>query len=313
MKTVFFDLLGTIIHHKTYRPLPLMKELIQAFKHKRWSVVIVSSCSKGEAEKLLQKAGIKPPTAILSSSKSKGGEKGEVIAQYLATHPSEQNFFVDDKRANLESVKNQCGDRVRVIGFVGSRKYVPALSAWCTKNRVELAISTPDLCAGLGFEARLSGQDDERLLNWKERELIDLLPGSPDTIQRAVFAFLLERKGISDFDYLWRNIAWMSCPECPVEFLVLAFVASVLKYLGSDLYLLNSGTGAKHTQALKDFVARNPDLDFHSAFTHALAVLKQGRVEIGVEAEKCRISGRHIAHDRIEKVENRLIAVFRVG
>jgi hypothetical protein len=311
MKIAFFDLLGTIIHHKTCRALPLMNEILQALKRKGWSVVIVTSYSEESADKKLQKAGIRSTTAILSSSESDG--KGGVIAQYLARHPSDESFFVDDQPKNLKSVKSECGERVRVIGFVGSRKYIPEVSTWCAKEKMELALSASDLCAYL----RLCVDPVTIIANSRGdmsfEEIATLIPGgiyhplSNPTYK--VFLELIDRWPTQKFNYFWQNIGWIGCDACIWK----ALVESVLKSL--SLCSKNTLGGVykdyTYTSALKNFALNNPQIALVSAFNGALLEMKRGIVEIGIEAECCPRPRRFpLDPERIQKVEKRLFEVF---
>ena len=317
MKTAFFDLSGTILHHGTGRPLPLMKEILTALQQHQWKIVIVSRWSPAESAQLLRTAGIEPPEVILSS-----GNKGKAIAAYLATQPSEQSFFVDDKPANLESVKIICGDQVRVIGFIGSRAYVPALSAWCVRNRVELALSAIDLCEGLPVSLDSCGALFHSEKQWTEEDIARLLAGSDHPFSatagetalvdhRSVRAELFGNRQLDNFEAVWRNIAWITCNEC----LWMALVESVLQSVSLDpRQVLGKTDGHEgYTQVLKDFAVKNPQIKLSAAFEQALWVLQLGIAEVGVEAEQCRIANRPMEHDRIQKVKQRLTAIFKAG
>ena len=312
MKTAFFDLSGTIIHHKTGRPLPLMEEILRYHRENGWMVVIASSYPQADATALLLAARIQPPSVILSSSKS--NPKGEVIKRYLDQHDSkEESFFVDDKPGNLDSVKKICGDRVRVIGFVGSRKYTDKkhneqpIAQWCAKNKTELALSAADLCESLTGSGGLDNAIDERLLYWGETEIMNLLPGSSHSVHRSIFSFFSEHP-IHDFDCFWRNLAWVCCPEHSAECLVQAFASSVLKYLAVELppELVNFFSWKKHATALESFIKQNPHSGLRTAFDRACEALDCGISKIGVEAEYCRIDHRYMNRRRIWLAKERL-------
>jgi hypothetical protein len=281
--------------------------------------VVVSRWSESHARNLLKEAQIQAPLTVLSN-----GDKGKAITQYLGKHHCEQSFFVDDKPKNLESVKRECGDRVRVIGFVGSRKYTgpdndPRLAEWCAQNGAELALSAIDLCEGLpvGVDSCAALFHSEK--RWNEEELAGLLAGSDHPFStlagegayvdhRAAQSELFGNRKVRNFDTIWRNIAWITCNEC----LWKALVVSLLKSLSLDPRQV-LGEAYKHdeyTQALKDFAAKNRQIALSSAFGSVLRTINQGIAEIGVEAETCRIYGRQIERDRIKKVEERLNEVF---
>jgi hypothetical protein len=111
-----------------------------------WDAVAVSRHSEEDIMSMLTSVGLEERTAIRSSA---GSTKGEVVRQEVADRRAQKAVFVDDKPDNLGGALEAAGDDVRVLGFLGSRKYTPELSTWCRNNRVELALSAVDLAEAL--------------------------------------------------------------------------------------------------------------------------------------------------------------------
>jgi hypothetical protein len=282
-----------------------------------WDISILSRYSTEQCKNLLNIAEITLPdrTRILSSL---GSNKGGVLAADIQDQRAGESIFIDDKPENLESVINACGNSVRVIGVVGSRKYVPALSQWCAKHGVELALSPIDLCEGLGVS--LHGINpchfDHR---FTEDELISLIPGLDHPLsaiggetahfdQRFVFSMLYECKSLTKYDKLWLNLGWITCNEC----LWKALVESVVLALSLDRsdVLGKAYKAYEYTEAMRSFALRNLNVHLKSTFQEAITIMNRGIKEIGVEAEQCRIANRPIERDRLLLIAQRFKDCF---
>jgi len=317
MRRAYFDLSGTILNYRTPRSLPLMAELLCAMSKKGWDISILSRYSTGQCKNLLNMAGINLPdrTRILSAS---GSNKGEILALDIQHQRVGKSFFIDDKPENLESVINACGNSVRVIGVIGSRKYVPALSQWCAKYGVELALSPIDLCEGLGVS--LHGINpchfDHR---FTEDELISLIPGLDHPLSaiggetahfdhRFVLSMLYECKSFAKYDKLWLNLGWITCNECLWKALVESVVL-VLSLDRSDV-LGKAYKAYEYTEAMRSFALRNLSVPLKSTFQKAITIMNRGIQEIGVDAEECRIANRPIERDRLLSIAQRFQECF---
>lgn len=317
IRRAYFDLSGTILNYRTPRSLPLMAELLCAMSKKGWDISILSRYSTGQCKNLLKMAEITLPdrTRILSSL---GSNKGGVLAADIRDQRAGESIFIDDKPENLESVINACGNSVRVIGVVGSRKYVPALSQWCAKYGVELALSPIDLCEGLGVS--LHGINpfhfDHR---FTEDELISLIPGLDHPLSaiggetahfdhRFVFSMLYECKSFTKYDKLWLNLGWITCNEC----LWKALVESVVLALALDRsdVLGKAYKAYEYTEAIRSFALRNLSVPLKSTFQKAITTMSKGIQEIGVDAEECRIANRPIERDRLLSIAQRFQECF---
>jgi hypothetical protein len=309
----YIDLKGVVINHNTGRALPLMHLFLRGLIQKGWSLSILTSYSTQKAEYLMRKAGLPTDIPILSSA---GTEKGLILSEEVRRFSSGQFMFLDDKPDNLASVRKRCGDSVRVIGFVGSRKYCPQLSEWCFHNEVELALSVPDLFEGLAISCDVRHDLIHLLARWPEGDLSGLIPGLDDPMSsiagetsffshRAVTSQLLSRRRIADFRRLWANIAWITCREC----LLKAIVETVIKFLRLERknVLKTAYEYHEYLNALSEFATNCPEIDWNTAFAQAFDCANEGISQIGVDAEKCRISGRPMHRDRLEFAREKIM------
>lgn len=312
----YFDVQGTIVHHLKQRPVPLMDDLLRAMIAQGWRTTILTSYRTAECNQVLASAGISLPagTRILSSS---GGDKGEVLLTDLRGQDGDEVVFLDDKPGNLRSVKNACQDRVRVIGFVGSRKYVPALSQWCASSRVELALSAVDLCEGLQVGLDYSDPSDFEKLT--EGDLASLIPGldhpmsatageTADFDHRRILLMLFEYRKLKNFEELWSNLAWITCNQCLWKALVESVVLA--KSLCRQDVLGDAYNDYEYTAALKSYIVRQSVVDLRPTFENAMHWMQVGIANLGAGAELCRIANRPIETDRLQTISLRIRECF---
>lgn len=304
-----FDLEGVILQYGKKRLIPLMDKLLDHLAGSGCRTIILSSHSKEDCARRLQGSGYDPGAGVEIMS-SEGSDKGAVVADLLRESGCASCMFVDDKPANLESVLRKCGDKVRVIGFLGSRRYARTLSAWCLSNRVELALSSVDLGKVLNYEPEVHLG---AAAAWSDKELAELLPGlehpassmGGDT-DRAILAVLQEREVIQDYESVYTNACWIACGEC----LWKVFSEFVARSLGHDDRILGYSAGA-HTSSLKELYDKSSDpAAFRSAFGSAFSRMMAGIREIGVDAENCRLKNLPMDKNRIKFVREQLREVF---
>jgi len=311
----YLDLLGTLVHHEKPRPVPLMEEFLQAMSDHGWRITIFSSYLPAQARQLMDAAGISlhRETRILSSY---GRDKGEVLLADLNGQKADEIIFLDDKPQNLESVKNVCPVHVRVIGFVGSWKYVSTLSRWCASSRVELALSTVDLCEGLGIGMHSSLSDFKK---FTENELFSLIPGldhpmsaiageSCNFDHRSIFAVLFRDGKLKNFGELWSSIAWITCNECLWKVLVESVLLA--KSLHREDVLGKAYKDHEYTAELKSYAQRHPEVDLRSTFENATKWMQVGIRKLGIEAEDCRMANRPMEQHRLQANERRIQECF---
>lgn len=304
----FIDLQGVVLHHRTGSVLPLMDIFLRGLRRKGWQLNIFTSHMVKQAEAMIAGKNLPSETRIVSTC---GRAKGVVLREEIRKTGAGKYLFLDDKPENLASVRERCGDAVRAVGFVGSRKYCPELSDWCCRNSVELGLGVPDLLEGLEVSNEPPDGWAKATSQLSEEDLALLIPGldhprsalageTQHFDHRPVMNQLLGRPKIADFPRLWENIAWITCREC----LLKALIESVIKSLGlkrSDV-LGNAYTCAEYLAALSQFAADNRaiKIEFKSAFNKAFAYAYEGISQIGIGAEKCRMSRRPIDGDRLE-------------
>ncbi len=302
----YIDLQGVVLHHQTGRVLPLMDNFLRGLRKKGWHLNILTSHSAQQAAAMIRGKKLPSEMRIVST---RGQAKGVVLRDEIRKIGNGQYLFLDDKFENLASVGEKCGETVRAIGFIGSRKYCPQLSDWCCRKKVELGLSVPDLIEGLEVScephdgwvkttSRLSEEDLALLISGLDHPLSAIAGESPHFDHRAVMCKLLGRAKIADFPRLWENIAWITCREC----LLKALIESVIKSLGLERtdVLGNACTYGEYLAALREFAAEHREIDFKSSFDLAFASAGKGISQIGIGAENCRISCRPIEVDRLE-------------
>lgn len=312
----YIDVKGTLVHHQQLRPVPLMDDLLQAMSDQGWLITILSSYPSTQCAQLLDMAGISLPqgTRVLSSS---GCDKGEVLFADLNKFDADEIIFLDDKPRNLHAVKTACRDHVRVIGFVGSRKYVPALCEWCASSQVELALSAVDLCEGLGVSLDHPLSSDFKKLS--EIDLISLIPGldhpmsatageTADFDHRRILSILFEYDKLKNFKGFWSNLGWITCNECLWKALVESIVLA--KSLQRQDVLGSAYKDYEYTVALKSYAKQHPSANLKSAFANAMHWMQTGINNLGIDAEVCRIANRPMETDRLQTIEQRIQECF---
>lgn len=124
MQVACFDLTGTLIHHEDHHTIPLMPELLRSLHQKGWQLRVTTTWGKSMAESLLIPVYRAAQFPAGSLGIVPGVDKAGYIAQVLAGE-AESVIFVDDKPKHIQAVQGMGDARVRVFGFLGSRKYVP--------------------------------------------------------------------------------------------------------------------------------------------------------------------------------------------
>ncbi len=316
----FIDLQGVVLHHRTGSVLSLMDIFLRGLRHNGWQLNIFTSHTVEQAEAMIAGKNLPSDMRIVSTC---GRAKGVALREEIRRIGNGQYLFLDDKPANLASVREQCSE-VRAIGFVGSGKYCPKLSDWCYRNRVELGLSVPDLFEGLEVSNEPSGGWVKAVSHLSEEDLALLITGldhprsaiageTPHFDHRPVINQLLERRKIADFPRFWENIAWITCRDCLLKVLI----ESVIKWLGLERtdVLGNAYTCNEYLVALREFVAKDREIerDFKSAFNKAFASTDRGISQIGAAAENCRISRRPIDIDRLEFARTKVSECLGLG
>ncbi len=320
-KILFIDVSGTLIHHETGRAVPVMPELVSSAMEQGWDTVAVSRHSEKDIMSMLTSVNLEERTAIRSSA---GSTKGEVVRQEVADRRAQIAVFVDDKPDNLGGALEVAGDAVRVLGFLGSRKYTPELSTWCRNNRVELALSAVDLAEALSVPLSFEDGAETLLSTYTPEELCAVLPGTnhPMSTQdgpkqmtdhqvpaEAILSALRSDPGSFPFDRLWEDLVWVACTQCMWKLLV----QSVAGYLELDMEtdLGNPYKDHEHVERLAGLIRRRPHLPIIQRMESAIDLMERGLHKVGRDAEKCRPAGRTVEPDRIGRMRTYLDRVER--
>ena len=314
MKIACFDLKGTIVDHRNEKKvIPLMDEVTSSLKRNGWKLFIVSSYSESAAAGIARAAGVNPKIKIISSA---GKGKGEILAYLMEKEKAEEAIFIDDKPANLSSVMRLQNNKIRIIGFIGSQKYVsgsPDISTWCAQNNVELALSAIDICEALRVYINTDSISDMSI-----EELTMLIPGLDHPLSalagetanfdhRYVIAALLKKRIGKNKTEIYKSIAWITCHECLLKTLV--EIAIVVVGLDRKEVLGKAYDHEEYVEALKGDQL-NPELK--KELRYALNCLQDGIELIGADAANCRPRWRsRIEADRIERVIRLLSPLLR--
>jgi predicted HAD superfamily phosphohydrolase YqeG len=312
VKLAIFDLSGTLLQYGKPKAIPLMPDLLSALDSQGWKIAIVSRFPLSQCKALLVEANVDSPVTVLSSA---GSTKGMVVARALQDTQYDEIVFVDDNPENLASVRQECQQAVRVIGFVGSRRYTPQLSRWCKHREFELALSPVDLIEGLRVHVDAGAAIFNSSDKWQESEVVALVPGLDDPLSfngetayfdhRAILAELMDNRRLQDYESLWRNIVWISCNQCLWKVLVRTVLRSMS--IDADHVLGAAYKHFEYTDALKKFARSNAAMPLRSGFDHAIVAMKEGIEAIGIEAETCRMIGLPpMEPDRIDAAERRV-------
>lgn len=314
-RLLLVDLSGTLMHHETKRPVALMPELLTSANNEGWSVFVVSRYPAEAIQSSLDQLGLSDMAVPVSSA---GSNKGKVMAEIVGRHDAEVAVFIDDKPDNLKSAAEIGNRRLRVIGFIGSRKYTPALSDWCINNSVELALSALDLAETLRIPLSIDTDVDRWLDKYTPDEIADLLLGSDhpasaktaETVvadHRAAPYLVLESEDRVNYQLFWQNLAWVSCRECTWKLLVRSVLQSMgleeKSTLGSPYY------DHEYVSAVAKFSREHPEATVLPKLREAIEVVEKGVKAIGVKAAECRPDGRWFNRDRVEDLNQYLARV----
>lgn len=317
MKTAFVDLSGTLLDHRSGRPVPLMDSLVNRLVDADWRVVVVSRHSEARAREFLAKASI---TGVVEICSSAGSHKGAVIKEILGEVPSEIAVYLDDKPENLDSALQTSVRNLRTLGFVGSRKYAPDLSTFCRRKGIELVLSTMDAAETLEISLPLAPDCFNSLRGHSDEEICQAmagldhpahpLAGSGLNDHRCLTTEFLSNREAQDYSPFWRNLGWISCHKCMWKLLV----ESVLRSIGTPAEEIPHGGEDVH--AFSDAVRRVHGRDASSPniaagrLQGAFELLEDGIAAVGSDANHCRPANRPWDTDRVEKVRDLLVDVI---
>lgn len=312
-KLACFDLKGTLVNHRNLTSqIPLMDQLMKGLERAGWTLYLLSTYRPQDARRILNAAGVATRLNIFDLA---GEDKGVALSKILQKTRAKKVLYIDDKPANLADVKRLHDDRVRIIGFVGSMKYAAGefgIASWCTRNRVELALSSVDLCETLRIWI-----SDRHVDSLSADELVMLIPGldhprsaiageTANFDHRCVIAKLLRRDIAGYEDTILKKMAWITCHECLLKAVV--EVAILAAHLDRHVILGNAYKAHEYESMIR---ANRDNRALRDMLIRALNCLQDGIAEIGRDAERCRPMGRNIDLDRIKYVSNAIFAALR--
>lgn len=228
MRVACFDITGTLIHHKTREPIPLMPKLLQSLRHGRWEIRIVTSWGESSAEKLLAPVILKAGLSASEFQIHSGSDKASVVASILA-QGVDQVIFVDDRPEHIEAVCKVRDPRLRVFGFLGSQKYAPQSGECSAQAGASYALSAIDLAEHLSTSVLGMAWD---LNGLTAEDLVTLVPGlrhpwsatagETSCNDHRQVPSLLDRHdlAVDTRERLWMHLAWVRCNECMFKWVV---------------------------------------------------------------------------------------------
>ncbi|MFO0822541.1 MAG: hypothetical protein U0792_05375 [Gemmataceae bacterium] len=224
MPIACFDLTGTLVHHQTWQPIPLMPKLLRSLRERKWELKIVTSWGQEQASlrlvPIFAKSGLSPADVEVIS----GSHKRDCVLRFLERAP-EDVIFVDDKPEHLEAVHTLRHPRLRIFGFLGSRKYAPEAGYTACRLGLPYAFTAIDLGERLNASA-VSDVGDVAGLSLAD--LISLIPGlnhpwsalAGETAwndHRRIPTTISQRRAelnSDQRDQIWSSLAWVRCEEC---------------------------------------------------------------------------------------------------
>ncbi|MFO7958212.1 MAG: hypothetical protein R6X33_14085 [Candidatus Brocadiia bacterium] len=306
------DLTGTILNHRhEKRPVPLMPELVDSMRDAGWKVIILTRWRESDARQLLQKAGLDWDVDIRGTNR-----KGKALREIGKETPDLQRLlFLDDKPKNLRAAVEACGhdERVRIMGFLGSRKYCVELSDCCVEMGIELALSAPDLAETIG----ISIGDRWRSADYRAGDWASAIPGldHPFSAIAGETVFFDHRRPFERLRSMsdeWYTLAapqlgWITCNECLWKGVVEVAVGAA--GMNRESVLGDAYDHAEYTESLRraDESARKA---LEHTFRWSINQVLEGMECIGLAAELCRPEGRSMECDRLEKCLDRLSTIY---
>lgn len=217
-----FNTRGTLIHHKTKKPVPLMPHLLRRLQEAGWQIRVTTRSGADAAEELLcpvyREAKIPPKSIKIAADLT---DKAKYV-RCLIDGGATDVVFVDDNPTQVESVQKFGQGRrdavVRVFGFLGSIR-VPKAYARCVNAGAKRAMTAIDLSEQL--ESWFSYESVLPTLSFDD--VIELIPGLQHPMSTAggesqlVPGFIFARWTDLSADQLnrvWMNVGLVQCDRC---------------------------------------------------------------------------------------------------
>lgn len=322
MKVACFDVSGTLVHHVTREPIPLMPMLLHSAWQHGWYLKATTTWGKSAAKEFLTSVcgtGQIPACAIEIVSSY---DKTEYITRLLSEDPETRVFFVDDKPEHIEAARQIRDERLRVIGFLGTRKYAPVAGERCSALGIEYALTAIDLAERLQIPLPV-GVMELHELRLPAEQVIDLIPGlhHPGSSlagetgiadHRMVFAELSKRReewvGCKTLvNRFWRNLAGVKCDECMWKLMV--HLALLQAGVDSKDVLGKANKAHEYTSALQS-APTDVRHQLHGCLRKGLDQMAAGMEEIGGKVAGQECDDYPDARSRIERNRLRVSEAF---
>lgn len=316
MKHAFINFSGTLVKHINGEKIPMMQEVLNALANSNWNISVFSKSSEVAVRNVMKSAGIVFAGNILTL---KHDSLGALLSEQLEGVGGGDIILIDDNPENLLSVKKECEDSVRVIGFAGSGKYLPEISSACRGEGIELALSPVDLCEGLNLYVDSYGLFRPLDTHFSQADLFMLIPGMdhPASAICGETAHFDHRAPVSllrdgnwakvDLYAFWSAVAWISCDECIWKLLS----ESVSAACSPEVDNLFKGVmkADQYTEVLLQYLEKTKNYKIIDLFEVALQHMKRGIETTGHDAEFCRIADRAMDPYRMDKVARRVMSL----
>jgi hypothetical protein len=224
---------GTLVHHETKKPVPLMPQLLRRLQEAGWQIKVTTRYEMDKAEDLLSSVCRTADILATSVDIAAGLTDKAAYVRRLLDDGVTNLIFIDDNPTQVKAVQKVvlAPERplrnavVRVFGFLGSRKSVPKAYAECINAGAKYALTAIELA--------------ERLESWFSYEsilvtltldgVIELIPGLQHPMSAAggesqlIPGFILARWNQLSPDQLkhvWMNIGMVQCDECMFYWMV---------------------------------------------------------------------------------------------
>ena len=289
-KIACFDLSGTLVHHDNRtRPIPFMPALARTMQDEGWQLYIVTSWSLRSARNIMEKSGLTLDCEIRPAV-----NKAPAVRQILSESPeADRIVFIDDKPGHVKDVGELDDDRIRSLGFIGSRKYCPNLAKECADAGLELVLSAADLAPTLMVD--ISDVKPDRQLT--AEEWASLVPGldHPFTVPGRLWGEeyfecdlpfeKLQEESDRWWEQVWPQMGWITCRKC----LFKTLIETVCAAAGKNMQPI-WGKPDQIREYLPRWRHLKPEhkADLEPHFESALSELVRGIRDIGARANQCR-------------------------
>jgi hypothetical protein len=285
-----------------------MPEVLELLRNQGWELFIVSRHQVEDALRLLE--------GVLHVERSHciyAETKRVPVGELLRTRPDFREVVcLDDNPSNVADIASIHDSRVRPIGFLGTRKYVPELSQTCRRLRIEMVFTAPDLAETFGVDLK-----NPPVESFDKREWAMLIPAldHPASATHGETRWYdhrwpvpaLQTLGGKWWRYAWPQLGWITCNECLWKVLVWSLIEAAGSTWERVMGNLEPADKAHHYQAQLLRCPEELKLRLRPVVSLALDAIQRGIADIGTDAECCRPPSRKpFEPDRIRRTIERL-------